>query len=488
MNHIKNLAGQTVIYGLSSLVPRFLGYLLNPIYTYNFPSEQYGNVTILYTYIALLNIILTYGMETGFFYFAKKEQDTGKVFGTAFFSVLITTALFIFVAFLNIHFLAKVLQFSGNIRYLFWFIVIIGLDTVSAIPFSRLRYQNKAFKFALIKLISVIVSVLLNIILIWVIPKFLLSKNHLFLGFQYKLDIEFIFISNFIGSLLSIVLLFPEIIKEKLSFSFVLLRQLLIYSLPLMVAGLAGSINDIIDRVLLQFFLPKNYNATSEIGIYWANIKLAVLMTIFIQMFRFAAEPFFFNQNKDADRNLILADVTKYFIIYGLIIFLGVTCYMDLLKYYVGPKEYWAGLKIVPIYLLANLCLGIYFNLTFWFKFSGKTYFGILITGLGALFTILFNIIVIPYMSYFGCSIIRLISYVGMVILAFLLGKKHLDVKYDFKNIFLYIGLALFIFGVTYFLRINNMMLNIFKNTVAFFLFVIYLERRENIISIFIRK
>ena len=205
-------------------------------------------------------------------------------------------------------------------------------------------------------------------------------------------------------------------------------------------------------------------------------------------MFRFAAEPFFFSHKKESERDVILADVTKYFIIYGLIIFLGVTGFMDVLKYYVGPEEYWPGLKIVPIYLLANLCLGIYFNLSFWFKFSGKTYYGILITGLGALFTIVMNIVLIPSMSYFGCSIIRLGSYLGMVLMAYFLGRKHLNIKYDLKNIFLYSFIALAIFFICYHFKLQNIWLNILKNTICLVVFLIYLEKREHIISIFIKK
>ena len=481
MNHIKNLAGQTVIYGFSSLVPRFLGYLLNPVYTHNIAPGDYGNVSILYAYIAFFNIILTYGMETSFFYHAKSEPEPRKVFGTAFYSILTTTSLFIVLSFLNLGFLSKILQFSGNQRYLVWFILIISLDTISAIPFSKLRFQNKAFKFALIKLISVIINVFLNLLFIWIIPRYFMPAGS-------KADIEYIFIANFFSSLATNVLLFKEIISEKPLFDFKLLKKLLIYSLPLMVAGLAGSVNDIIDRVLLQFFLPKGVDATAQIGIYWANIKLAVIMTIFIQMFRFAAEPFFFNQKKDVERNLILADVTKYFIIFGLIIFLAITGYMDILKYYVGPKAYWGGLKIVPIYLLANLCLGIYFNFSFWFKFSGKTYYGILFTGSAAMFTIVANILLIPYLSYFGCSIVRLCSYFGMVLFAYFLGRKHLEINYDLKNILLYVFMAIGIFLFCYFVKIPNLWLNIFKNTVALVLFLIYLEKREHIISVFLNK
>lgn len=488
MNHIKSLGGQTVIYGLSSFVPKFLTYLLNPIYSYTWDPEQVGNLTILYTYVIFLNIILTYGLETGFFFFSKKEGNASKVFGTSFMSLLVTTSLFIVIALIFVNPIAQAIDFKENPRYIIWFIFILGFDTLSAIPFSKLRIQNKAFRFAMIKLIGVVFNVILTVFLILIIPKFLLSSDGTFLGFHYNLDIEIIFIVNFCSSLLVLLILSPEIIKEKLQFDPVLLKRLFIYSLPLMIAGLAGTINDTFDRILLQYFLPEHVNAKYVIGIYGANIKLAVLMTLFTQMFRFAAEPFFFNQNKGSDQNAILADVSKYFIIYGLIIFLGVISFTDVLKYFVGPEKYWEGLTVVPIYMFAKLFLGIYFNLSFWYKLSGKTYFGIIITAIGAFITIILNIILIPVMGYIGCALVQLFTYFVMVLLSYFIGTKYLKIPYDFKNIFRYMAIALAIYVFAFYLDTGIAFVNILKNSIALCLFLVYLEKREHIFSLFLKR
>jgi O-antigen/teichoic acid export membrane protein len=488
LNQIKKLGGQTVVYGLSSIVPKFLAYLLNPLYAYTWGPEKIGQYTILYTYIIFLNIILTYGMETGFFFFSKKESNSGKVFGTTFLSLCSTTLIFVVGALIFLKPIANAMDFTANPRYYMWFIFILGFDTLSAIPFSKLRLQNRAFRFAFIKLIGVIFNVLLNVFLIFIIPKFLLSSQGTFLGLPYHLDIEIIFICNFCSSLLVLLLLVPEILKEKLKFDPVLMRRIFMYSLPLMIAGLAGTINDTFDRILLQYFLPAGTNTNYVIGIYGANIKLAVLMTLFTQMFRFAAEPFFFNQKKGEDQTTVLADVSKYFIIYGLIIFLGVIAYIDILKYFVGPEVYWEGLKVVPIYLFAKLLLGIYFNLSFWFKLSGKTYYGIIIMGIGTIVTIVFNILLIPVLSYLGCALVQLLTYLVMVLLSYYFGKSQIKIPYDFKNIFLYIGLALLIYVFSFYVSTGNIYGNLLKNTIALSLFLVYLEKREHIFSLFLKK
>jgi O-antigen/teichoic acid export membrane protein len=488
LNHIKSLGGQTIVYGLSSFVPKFLTYLLNPVYAYTWGPEQVGRVTILYTYVIFLNIVLTYGMETGFFFFSKRETKSDSVFGTSFISLFFSTLVFVIGALIFLKPIAGAIEFTANPRYIIWFIFILGFDTLSALPFSKLRLQNKAFRFAFIKLIGVVFNVLLNVFLILIIPKFLLSNQGTFLGFHYHLDIEIIFICNFCSSLLVLLILLPEILKEKLKFDPVLLRQLFVYSLPLMIAGLAGTINDTFDRILLQYFLPAGVNSQYVIGIYGANIKLAVLMTLFTQMFRFAAEPFFFNQKKGDDQHAILADVSKYFIIYGLVIFLTVISFTDILKYFVGPKVYWEGLKVVPIYMFAKLFLGIYFNLSFWFKLSGKTYFGIIITAVGAIITIVLNILLIPVMSYLGCALVQLFTYVVMVLLSYFIGKKYYKIPYDFKNIFLYMGIAIAIYIFAFHFSFGSIYVNLLKNTIALVLFLVYLEKREHIFSLFLKK
>ena len=484
MNHIKNLAGQTFVYGLSTIVSRFLNLILSLFYTYIFKPELFGDVTILYSYVAFLNIILTYGMETGFFFFAKKESDFAKVYGSAFLSILLTTLLFVSVSLFFLPEIAGLLNYGNNIRYIFWFILILGIDTLTAIPFAKLRQKNKAFRFAFIMFLNVLVTILFNILLLWVIPHFFVN-NGKFLGFAYKLDVELIFIANFIGSLFTLLFLLPDLFNERIGFSFNMWKRMINYSYPLLFAGLIGTINEMLDRVFLQNFLPKGVNYKAEIGIYGGCIKIALFMLIFTQMFRFAAEPFFFGRHKNDDQKTVLADVSKYFFIYGLIIFIGVMAYIDILKYAISPV-YHIGLKVVPVYLIGSFMLGVYFNLSFWYKLNGRTYFSIIITGIGAIITVVLNILLIPHFSYLGSAWTRLICYVVITVISYYLGQKYYPVNYPVKSLALYFVLALIAFVLCTDLTFSNTILNIFKNTLIFVSFIAYLERKEKIISLFI--
>lgn len=485
MNHLKNLAGQTVIYGLSTIVSRFLNYLLTPFYTYIFLPSAFADVTILYAYVAFFNIILTYGMETGLFYFSKKD-DAGKVFGTAFISLLSTTLLFVCFSLIFLKDISSLIGYKNHPNYVFWFILILAFDTLAAIPFANLRQQNKAFKFALFKLINVIATVVLNLVIVWLIPHYFFKSGHVSV-FHYKITVELIFIANFLGSLITFILLIPDIFKEKLQFHYALWKNMVNYSYPLLFAGLIGAINEVLDRILLQNFLPKHVNFMTQIGIYGACVRVAMLMTIFTQMFRFASEPFFFGRQKSEDQKLVLADSTKYFFIFGLIIFLGVISYLDIIQFFIGPK-YREGLKIVSVYMLGSLGMGVYFNLSFWYKLNGKTYYGILITAIGAFLTVLINIIFIPYFGYVASAWARLICYITIVIISYRLGQKFYPIRYPVKKMVAYLIISLVLYGLVYYVRIHNIPLNIIKNTLLFGLFLLLIEKNEKLVSIFIKK
>lgn len=485
MNHLKNLANQTVIYGLSTIVSRFLNYLLTPFYTYIFLPASFADVTILYAYVTFFNIILTYGMETGLFFFAKRD-DNSKVFGTAFVSILATTVIFVVFSLLFLRQISALIGYKDNVRYIFWFILILGFDSLAAIPFANLRQKNKAFKFAFLKLANVLVTIFINVLLIWIIPHFFVKGGRLF-GFEYKVTVELIFISNFLGSLITFIFLIPELIKEKLKFCYPLWKVMVNYSYPLLFAGLIGTINETLDRILLQNYLPKQINFMAQIGIYGACVRVAMLMAIFTQMFRFAAEPFFFNRQKSEDQKAILADSTKYFFLFGLVIFLGVISYLDVIQFFIGPK-YREGLKIVSVYMLGSLGLGIYFNLSFWYKLNGKTYFGIIITAIGAFITVVLNIIFIPHFGYVASAWARLICYITIVLIAYYLGQRYYPINYPIKQMFGYLIISLFLFGLCYHFKIHNLILDLLKNTLIFVSFLYYLERKEKIITVFIRK
>lgn len=484
MSQLKNLAGQTVVYGLSTIVSRFLSYLLTPFYTYIFLPSAFADVTILYAYVTFVNIILTYGMETGLFFFAKKNESS-KVFGTAFISILTTTSLFVIFTIIFLKDVATAIGYAHNVRFILWFILILGFDSLTAIPFANLRQKNKAFRFALLKLANVLITIFFNVILILVIPHFLVHGK--FFGIEYHLSVELIFIANFLGSFVTFLMLVPDLIKEKIKFSFDLWKNMVLYSYPLLFAGIIGTINETLDRILLQNYLPKEVNFMAQIGIYGACVRVAMLMAIFTQMFRFAAEPFFFNKEKGEDQKSILAESTKYFFLFGLIIFLGVMAYLDIIQYFIGPK-YREGLKIVSVYMLGSLGLGLYFNLSFWYKLNGKTYFGIIITAIGAFITVMLNILFIPHYGYVASAWARLICYTTILFISYFLGQVYYPIQYPIAKMFRYLVICLILFTVCYFFKFHNIIIDLVKNTLIFVSFLYYLERKENVITLFIKK
>jgi O-antigen/teichoic acid export membrane protein len=481
---IKKLAGQTIIYGLSSIVPRFLNYLLVPIHTRVFFPEQYGVVTELYTYVTFLIIVLTVGMETGFFRFFNSEDNPKKVYGTAFNTILFISAVFIFLGLFFNRDISSSLDYSGSPIYVKCFVLILGIDAICAIPFAKLRAENKALRFALFKLVNVSVNIILNIALLVVIPIFF--KSALQVEWLYpggKIDVLIIFYANLISSGVTLLLLVPGIVKDGTSFDPSLFKRLILYSLPLMIAGFAGNVNEAIDRVLLKHLLKEPFHAMHELGIYGANIKIAVLMTLFIQMFRFAAEPFFFSQFKEKDSREMFALVTKIFFFFGLFIVLGITGFLNIIRYFIDPA-YHEGLKIVPVLLFANLLLGMVFNFSIWYKLNNKTSYGALITIFGALITIFMNILFVPKYSYMAAAWAHLVSYLCMVIITYMLGQKYYPIPYEIRKMFIYLVLAIFVVFFMLFINQFYSLIGLCANGVLLILYVIFVSRKENLLNI----
>ena len=315
------------------MIPRFLNYLLVPLHTRVLETAEYGVNTEWYTYLTFLVILLVYGMETGFFSFSR-TSDKDKVYGTALVSIATTSTLFITLTVVFSRPIAQWMDYAGHREYVVWFAWILGLDAMTAIPFARFRLDNKPLRFAFYKLTNVIINVLFNIFFLWICPKY---AEVAWIKAIYNPDVGvgYIFLSNLIASVATILLLLPEIFRHRIQFDFGLWKKIVAYSLPLMAAGLAGNINEAIDRILLKHRLPDGVLPMEQLGIYGANIKIAVLMTLFIQMFRYAAEPFFFNNAKEKDSRETIAEVMKYFVVFCLLIFLGVTCYMDVIKHFI---------------------------------------------------------------------------------------------------------------------------------------------------------
>jgi O-antigen/teichoic acid export membrane protein len=459
LNPLKKLASQTAIYGLSSVLGRLLNYLLVPLYTRYFLPAEYGVVTELYAYVAFLVVMLTYGMETAFFRFSKKEEST-KVYSTTLISLLISSVVFVGLIFLNSSAISQWLGYANHPEYIQFFALIIGMDAVASISFAKLREQDKAMRFAFIRIVNIMVNIGLNLY---------------FIVYQ-EYGIAYIFIANLVASAITLLMLFPQMISSSWVFDKKLWKKMMIYALPLLIAGLAGMTNETIDRILLKHLLPNTDMAASELGLYGAFYKLSIIMILFIQTFRFAAEPFFFAQEKEGNSRKIYADVMKYFTIIMAIIFLGVTIFYDVLKGFLGSEYHdERGFLVVSILLLANLFLGIYYNLSIWYKLTEKTKYGAYLSIFGAIITLSLNFTLIPVLGFVGCAWATLVCYFSMTVASYYLGKRHFSVPYQVKRIALYLFGMLCVYFCIYFTNLNMWINSLFL--LGFIIFVYRLEK-----------
>ncbi|MEX2588630.1 MAG: polysaccharide biosynthesis C-terminal domain-containing protein [Chitinophagales bacterium] len=447
MNPLKKLAGQTVLYGLSSVIGRFLNYLLVPLYTNIFLPEAYGVVTEFYAYVGFFVVLLTYGMETAYFNFAsgKKGDEKESYYATGLWSLLGTTSVFLFLALVFSPQIATFLEYPNNPEYIQYFAWILTLDALSALPFARLRLENKAARFAGIKILNISINIGANlfflVLLPWLIKNEILESLHFL--YNPEIGVAYIFISNLLASIVTLIFLLPLFKGLKIGWSPSQWKPMVKYALPLMVVGFAGIVNEMADRIMLKQLLPFELKERmAMIGIYGANYKIAILMTLFIQAFRYAAEPFFFNQASSKDAKKLYVKVLDFFVLFGCLVFLGVLFYIDIVQYFIG-EAYRSGLKAVPVLLMANLFLGIQINISIWYKLTGQTKTGALIALATAFITVLFNFLLIPEFYYMGSAWATLIAYVSMVIMTALAGHKYYPVKYNWEKITLYILTAL---------------------------------------------
>lgn len=483
MTAIKRLAGQTAIYGIPSILGRILGYLLVPLYTRIFAPGEYGTVNVFYSYASLLMVILTYGMETAFFRYNEQEKDKEKVFSTGMISLLLSSVLFLLVVSVYAGPVAKLIDYADHKEYVIWFGWILALDAISSIPFARLRAQNKARRFAAIKMAGIIINIGLNLFFILLCPYLLKhtdnSPTSQFITFIFRTDwgIEYIFISNLIASSVVLLLLFPDIAATKFKLYPDLWKKMLLYAFPLLFAGMAGIINETFDRLLLRYLLPKDV-ASYQVGIYAACYKISILMTIFIQAYRYAAEPFFFAQAKEKDAKVVYARIMDYFIITVSLIFLVTMLYLDdfILPVLVGNK-YWAGRGVIPVLMLANLFLGVYYNLSIWYKLINKTIWGAWISVIGAAITLILNFWWIPLSSdhiiygYYGSAWATFLCYGSMMVISFLLGQKYFPVKYNLLKFCGYLGFALLLYFISIIVVIEHSFLRLMFHTLLLLIY-----------------
>lgn len=459
MNPIKKLLGQTAIYGLSSIVGRFLNYLLTPLHTSQYTPDQYGVITEMYAYVAFLVVLLTYGMETAFFRFSSKHQyQKENVFSTAAASLGGTSLVFIVWAWIFKQPIAEWLQYPNNSEYVLWFAIIVALDALGTLPLAKLRQQNKALKFAGINLLNVAVNIGLNVYFIgYCLTMYKAGETNWLIEHTYNPDIGvgYVFIANLIASCVKFLALVPFLVSKVGSVKKRLLKEMVWFGLPLLIAGLAGIINETLDRILLKYLLYPTLGekeTLSQLGIYGANYKISIIITLFIQAFRYAAEPFFFAQEKHKNAKETYAIVMNYFVAIVAFIFLGVMLYLDWIKFFIPNSAYWEGLKVVPYLLMANIFLGIYYNQSIWYKLTNKTQYGAAIAIFGAIITLSLNYILIPVFGYLGAAYTTIICYASMVLTSFILGHRFYPIPYNFKKIISYLGSAVLLWQVGIFI------------------------------------
>ena len=486
MSALKKLAGETVIYGVPSIVGRFLNWWLTPLYAWMFLPDEFGILSNVLAYVAFLQVVLTYGMETSYFRFAGRSENPEKVYTTTMFSLGATSLLFILIIFSFATYISSWIGYKGHENFVIWMGITVAIDALSAIPFAKLRLDSKPVKFAILKTINIAVSIVLNLFWIYLCPKILHSNPDSILRFIYnpKIGIGYAFLSYLVASVVTLVLFFPDLKLNKTFFDRLLLRKMLKYGWPILVIGIAGMVNLNIDKILLPKLLVNSVNPIFELGVYSASGKLAILMALFIQAFRFSFEPFLFSHYKDEDSKKVYAVIMKYFVLLGLLIFLGVMFYMDILKFFIGSTKsgYHEGIKVVPWLLMGNLFLGIFYTQSLWYKLTDQTYFGARFAIIGAIITIVLNVLLIPFFGYMACGYAFFSASLVMTVTSYIVGQKYFPIKYDLKRMGFYLLLALFLFLIKNALVTNSIYLKLCFNSillVVFFLLIWIKEKRD---------
>jgi len=485
----RQLGGQAIVYGLGNIIPRILNYaILTAYYTRRFSVAEYGIITELYAYVSIMLVVLTYGMETGLFRYSSIKNNKDEVFSSISGSVIITSIIFLLIVTAFRDNIADFVGYRENVDYIIIMAVILATDSIGAIFFARLRSEDKVKKFAIYKILNVLFTVVFVLFFLEIVPLSSFLSNVIVLGIKLgDYGVGFILLSNLLASCIILAFLFSEKRPKASHFKIKLLKEVLFYSIPLLFAGLAGMFNEAIDRILLKNFVDNSLNPLYEIGIYGANYRIAVLMTIFIQMFRYAAEPFFFRVFSKGNDNSVYADVLKYLTIFMMIIFLIVGLYIDIFKFFIDPKFH-EGLGIVPIILLANIFTGMLFNINMWYKLTGKTLYGLYITGIGAIITIVFNIVFIPLYSYHASAWIHVASNFVMLALTYYFGQRNFFIPYDLKKIILYMLIGFGIFGIFKLVETESFWCNFTIASVLILLYVLYCNKKERLIEIFLKK
>nr|WP_315164874.1 oligosaccharide flippase family protein [uncultured Flavobacterium sp.] len=486
MGLYKNLFKQTAIYGLATVLPRMLSFLLVRLYTGILPTAEYGEVSIVLSWMVFFNVILSYGMETAFFRFYNSETNKKNVIATTTISIFWSSIFFLFGALIFRSTLAAMA--NVDVQYITYSIWILVLDALVIVPFSKLRANQRPMMYAAIKIGNVAVNLILNLFFLLALPKIADSSPNSFIGNLYveNFEIGYIFISNLLASLLTFVVLSPNYLFLKRNFDRVLWKKMMKYSLPILVAGIAFAVNEHFDKILLGYLLPENI-AKSEVGAYSACYKLGLFMVLFATAFRLGIEPFFFSHSNKENAPQTYAVITKYFVILGSLILLGVIVFADVLKLLLlDNKSYWEAMKVVPLIILANFFLGIYNNLSVWYKLTDKTIIGAYISIVGAIVTLVLNYFLIPKYSYYGSAIATISAYGSMMFISYVLGNKHYPIPYDMEKIGAYLGISIGFSVISFYGFRENYFVGI--PLLLLFMYFIYHNEKAIILSIAKRK
>ena len=482
MANMKSLAKDTAIYGLSSIVGRFLNYLLVPLYTAKLSAASggYGVITNMYAYTALILVLLTFGMETTFFRFSNKEgEEPQKVYSTILTAVGFTAVVFVALVFTFISPLADVMGYAEHPSYIWVMAMTVAIDAFQCIPFAYLRHKKKAIKFAALKMLFIVMNILLNIVFFVALPALYTSyPDEIGKIYDPTIGAGYAFYINLACTASITFCFYKELTGFRYVFDRELMKRMFSYSWPILILGIAGILNQTADKILFPY-IYKGENAHEQLGIYGAASKIAMIMAMITQAFRYAYEPFVFGKSKDKDNRETYAKAMKFFIIFTLLAFLTVVGYLDILKHIIG-QDYWSGLKVVPIVMAAEIMMGIYFNLSFWYKLIDKTIWGAWFSGIGCSVLIAINVIFVPQYGYMACAWAGFAGYATAMTLSYFVGQKYYLIKYDLAGIGKYVVLTLICFALMKLGRdyISGLWV-VVPNTLLILLFLAYIVKKD---------
>ena len=482
MANLKSLAKDTAIYGLSSIVARFINYLLVPIQTARFAASggEYGIITNVYAYVSLLIILLTFGMETTFFRFMSKEgEDPRKVYSTALTMVMMTSLISAVLFLLFLYPIATAVGYADHPEYVAVMYVTVAIDAFMAIPFAYLRYLHKPIRFALLKIINILLNITLNLLYLIVLPTLRLNLFGIY-DEAFTLDVAYVFYINLFCTCATLLMLWKEWTAVPFKIDKDTCKRMLCYTWPLLVMGFAGQLNQAASQILFPYlFDGSQEEARAQLGTYGACIKIAMIMVMITQAFRFAYEPFVFGKSKDKDNRETYAQAMKFYLIFTLLAFLVVMGYLDILKYLIG-ESYWEGLRVVPIVMAAEIMFGVFFNLSFWYKLTDRTIWGAYFSGIGAVVLIVIDILLIPQFSYMACAWAGFAAYATSMLLSYFIGQRYYPIAYPIRQMSQYVILSIILFvGMQYASNMLPLWAALIVNTLLIAVFVAYLVKKD---------